>query len=496
MEANRLSFLRNFSRFVKERSAAGIVNAEIRVFKKDFEGVFYHYAELEKIYSFPVEAVQPILDDLWDDYCDLANKWISKGKRPTWGSHSTTSATNPSIINKTEMRLQLYGNQIIRAGKSKGKISANLPQKNWIDNVVKSFRRNVNNKLESEVNKYGTLIKKVIAEHGEVTAAKGGQGSKIPDLFPEDSKRLPGGTGNNVHNAMVKALKLSAKNGNIRWFTSVVQGYMDYVFESSIDKRKTAKTLMASHTIKLIMIPDSKQHGGDDRQISVQTKKFFGAKGGFKDIVKAYVKKELAGNLAATNAFNSASPDMSNELRDMGLQVVLSDILKHSTRPNMRLRVNKKMAQNIKSATKRGKGTIRTKSNTIRHAVKAATFGTKPGKKPKGPRGKGKTVDSPIALRNLLNEMLPQMVASKMTQPALQFRTGRFANSARVENVNIGPRGGIDVDYTYMRNPYETFEPGNKQGSTQRDPRKIIGASIRELAMGILGRQPTTIRRQ
>ena len=187
---------------------------------------------------------------------------------------------------------------------------------------------------------------------------------------------------------------------------------------------------------------------------------------------------------------------MSNELRDMGLQVVLSDILKHSTRPNMRLRVNKKMAQNIKSATKRGKGTIRTKSNTIRHAVKAATFGTKPGKKPKGPRGKGKTVDSPIALRNLLNEMLPQMVASKMTQPALQFRTGRFANSARVENVNIGPRGGIDVDYTYMRNPYETFEPGNKQGSTQRDPRKIIGASIRELAMGILGRQPTTIRRQ
>ena len=29
----------------------------------------------------------------------------------------------------------------------------------------------------------------------------------------------------------------------------------------------------------------------------------------------------------------------------------------------------------------------------------------------------------------------------------------------------------------------------------QRDPRKLIGASIRELAMGILGRQPTTLRR-
>ena len=94
-----------------------------------------------------------------------------------------------------------------------------------------------------------------------------------------------------------------------------------------------------------------------------------------------------------------------------------------------------------------------------------------------------------------MNELLPQLVASKMTAPALQFRTGRFANSARVENVNIGPRGGVHVDYTYQRDPYETFEPGNKQGSTQRDPRKIIGESVREIALSIIGRQPTSIRR-
>jgi hypothetical protein len=114
---------------------------------------------------------------------------------------------------------------------------------------------------------------------------------------------------------------------------------------------------------------------------------------------------------------------------------------------------------------------------------------------PSSGRGQGMTQPSPIVLRNLLNEALPQMVASKMTSPALRFRTGRFANSARVESLDVGPRGGIGIDYTYQRDPYETFEPGNKQGSTQRDPRKIIGASIRELATGILGRQPSTIRR-
>ena len=64
------------------------------------------------------------------------------------------------------------------------------------------------------------------------------------------------------------------------------------------------------------------------------------------------------------------------------------------------------------------------------------------------------------------------------------------------QDVLVGPKGGLQsVDYTYRRNPYETFEPGNKQGSTTRDPRKIIGASIRELATSILGRQPTTLRR-
>jgi len=46
-----------------------------------------------------------------------------------------------------------------------------------------------------------------------------------------------------------------------------------------------------------------------------------------------------------------------------------------------------------------------------------------------------------------------------------------------------------------MKNPYQTFEPGFKQGSTMRDPRKIIGESIREIATAILGRQPHTIRR-
>jgi len=125
-------------------------------------------------------------------------------------------------------------------------------------------------------------------------------------------------------------------------------------------------------------------------------------------------------------------------------------------------------------------------------ASKAKSEGARVKKK----KGGARTGASPLALRELLNEALPGVLQSKMTgPPTLQYRTGRFAHSARVENVTVGPRGGVGIDYTYMRDPYETFEPGNKQGSTYRDPKKLIGSSIREIATGILGRQPHTIRR-
>ena len=82
-----------------------------------------------------------------------------------------------------------------------------------------------------------------------------------------------------------------------------------------------------------------------------------------------------------------------------------------------------------------------------------------------------------------------------MTSPALNYRTGRFSQSAEVKNVTVGPRGGTAIEYTYRKDPYQTFEPGYAMGSTQRDPRKIIGESIRQIAQGIVGNKFLTTRR-
>ncbi len=102
---------------------------------------------------------------------------------------------------------------------------------------------------------------------------------------------------------------------------------------------------------------------------------------------------------------------------------------------------------------------------------------------------------SPVKLRNMINTLLPTEVARRMVSPRLQFRTGRFASSARVQQVREGPRGGMYADYTYMTNPYATFEPGGKMGDVQRDPKRIIETSIRSIMAKQMGSKFTGMRR-
>jgi len=169
--------------------------------------------------------------------------------------------------------------------------------------------------------------------------------------------------------------------------------------------------------------------------------------------------------------------------------LVIKELLNKSwwKKPNMRLKVNKQLAllgRREKEASKALQNQILAGSSKLGGIKKARKKGSRRSKVRNTARvsAKGQAhLSNPLALRNLINSVLPQMVAMKMQPPALRYRTGRFANSARVTQVMQGPRGGLQADYTYMRNPYETFEPGGDMGSTQRDPRKIIGESIREI---------------
>ena len=86
-------------------------------------------------------------------------------------------------------------------------------------------------------------------------------------------------------------------------------------------------------------------------------------------------------------------------------------------------------------------------------------------------------------MMGVLNRDLSSVVEKNMIYPRLENRTGRFANSARVTDIMKTPSGFPSIGYTYDKNPYQTFEVGYRQGSPDRDPRKIIDMSIREIAL-------------
>lgn len=91
------------------------------------------------------------------------------------------------------------------------------------------------------------------------------------------------------------------------------------------------------------------------------------------------------------------------------------------------------------------------------------------------------------SLQLLINSQLQDVISANMgsgdSRNTLHYRTGRFAASASVTKMSQSREGMITAFYTYMKNPYQTFEPGFKQGSPKtRDPKLLIGRSIRDIA--------------
>lgn len=94
-------------------------------------------------------------------------------------------------------------------------------------------------------------------------------------------------------------------------------------------------------------------------------------------------------------------------------------------------------------------------------------------------------------LNSLINNQLQDVISANMgngtSRNVLNYRTGRFASSARVESLSISRQGMITAYYTYMKNPYATFSDGGKQSLPKsRDPKLLISKSIREIAQQVV----------
>jgi hypothetical protein len=92
-----------------------------------------------------------------------------------------------------------------------------------------------------------------------------------------------------------------------------------------------------------------------------------------------------------------------------------------------------------------------------------------------------------VNLQNFINKHLQSVISANMgdgrRKDILNYRTGRFAASAKVERMSQSRQGMITAFYSYMQNPYGTFSKGGKQSiPPSRDPKLLIAKSIREIA--------------
>lgn len=220
------------------------------------------------------------------------------------------------------------------------------------------------------------------------------------------------------------------------------------------------------------------------------------------------VKNDNKGTVTVTleaAAFNqkSGSTDQATFKRkvqkDIRAAIEKLDVIRQDGSDNALTRTRKKAVKKVTDPFKKRGAKVVTedtkieKSSTIpvqlSKKVQAKQQKSKGKKTPKsipgGPRTKERQSTFNITtLLAILNQRLPDKVAGNMGAPRLENRTGRFASSVRVTEITQTRQGFPSIGYMYQKQPYGVFEAtsGSRFASQERDPRKLIDASIREIA--------------
>ena len=180
----------------------------------------------------------------------------------------------------------------------------------------------------------------------------------------------------------------------------------------------------------------------------------------------------------AIEDFEVLEQETSTPAREALEQVMLEAIA-----PSKKSKNTKVVGKRKKKVKEKSKSTNKVKKETEVTTAYTAQRGV-PLRKGSVRKTRAKRADTSIVhLIGLFNQEINKTVAKNMGNPRLNYRTGRFADSVKVTDITKTAQGFPSIGYTYQRDPYETFETGNRLGSTDRDPRRLIDMSIREIAI-------------
>ena len=215
------------------------------------------------------------------------------------------------------------------------------------------------------------------------------------------------------------------------------------------------------------------------------------------DLVLTTQDKDVNRKLKDTekDAITLLKKEMAGQVENLESSLSLNQMINHfimsSFQGNKHVKLNQKYKEKYKSNSRSKNVPLKLSYQKVTPIITSGVqlsrkHITRRSLQKRGTRQKSSNRLNPLALINMINKKLPGEVEKNMGLPGLESRTGRFASSAKVVNFTEGKKGTPTLDYTYQKNPYQVFEEGergrNGWASTNRDPRRLIDRSIREVA--------------
>ena len=146
---------------------------------------------------------------------------------------------------------------------------------------------------------------------------------------------------------------------------------------------------------------------------------------------------------------------------------------------------------------------------TVKTTAKTQPIKSQTRRKPQTTKSsdtKAKTRTNPPVIRNLrgqfasqtnlfalITALLPAAIEANMKTPNLNYRTGRFAESVELKSLQLSRDGSITAFLTYMKYPYETYEPGFARAYLNKYPSSLIDQSVREVASKLVSNRLRTV---
>lgn len=455
----------------------------------------------------------PVIDKEWKLMKKSIEGWMKHGQRPTWFPKKDNANRWVSDNGRAYTFTCTRRVKTLKSGKR---------NKNWVGNVTRSLKTNVLTKFHKGFS---------TAEHGKLVQRFQTYGQKFIDIdllgTGMTPTSRPGSEGNNIGAAIIAGINANGNSWDwVAWETGLIQNYFSYKYGTRVDRRTTRNSLLRKHHIRIVMVPGRSvgNTGAPDRQDSKEWQLLF---------ENEFTKKmnEHASKLSGIKKidFISSSPDFDDEgagiSEDMMVEM-LEKAIKGMRKSNAKMREKGKITIRTKKPTfskqleqvryekKQGKESfVQPKRNqaskkvTGRKAAKVKGAATAIGLSKISPNKRGEAIQQAgfkmdkegLLIRDLLNRIMPRALDRNMKAPRLQNRKGGFKRSVEVDQVIVGPRGGLYIDYTYDQNPYGVFEPGLGKApwaNQFRDPKHLIGMSIRQIVQANMrGQAVTSLRR-